>query len=163
MKTQPIIITAIIMIILIGGSLFFLITQQTSTYEIPDTAGNKEIITTPIETDSLDNTNEKPIEITPTTQEFRIEADDNAFYMNNEKISSMTVNKGNNIKILFEVRTKNVYFGGLDFRGSNGIKTKGVKPGESTTFEFIADKNILISSFWPSSSQLKDTLKVNVE
>ena len=87
-----------------------------------------------------------------------IEADDNGFYPSSE----IRVKKGAEVKLTFTVRTTNVYFGGLDFRSSK-FKTASVKPGQSTTVEFVADESFEFTSWWPASERLKARGNVVVE
>lgn len=93
--------------------------------------------------------------------EFTIEADDNGFYQDGTRITSLNVGTGETITINFKVRTTNVYFGGLEFKSSDyGIDTPDVAPGGSTIVEFKADNSGNISSYWPSSNRLKATLQI---
>lgn len=87
-----------------------------------------------------------------------IEADDSGFYPQNV----ISVPKGVRVAITFAVRSTDVYFGGLDFR-SPKFKTESVKPGGSTTVEFMADENLLITSYWPASGVRKADLRVEVK
>lgn len=100
-------------------------------------------------------------ESAPGKNALTIEADDAGFYTGGNKISSIQVVKNEEVEITFVVRKTNVYYGGLDFSG-NGIK-KNAKPGGSTLFSFTAEKDFSISSYWPSSGVLKDTLDVRVK
>lgn len=93
----------------------------------------------------------------PAAAEFKLEADDRGFYPE----QSIAVAKGTKIAITFVVRTENVYYGGLDFRSSK-FKTPSVKPGGSTTVEFVADESLVITSYWPLSGVEKAKLKVEV-
>jgi ABC-type transporter Mla subunit MlaD len=94
----------------------------------------------------------------PQSREFRIEADDSGFYPS----GIIRVPRGAKVKITFAVRRENVYFGGLDFRSSK-FRSASVKPGESTTVDFVADESFEFSSYWPLSDRLKATGKVIVE
>lgn len=109
---------------------------------------------------------EQSIDLTPTANtselsaskeisQFILEADDSGFYPN----SKITVQKGDNVKLIFKVRNSNVYYGGLDFRSSK-FKTAAVKSGESATVEFIADEPFGFSSYWPASGVLKASGKI---
>ena len=93
----------------------------------------------------------------PTLKEFTIEADDIGLYPD-----TITVNKGDNAKITFKVRTDKVYYGGLDFRSSIWGDTGKVLPGGMTTVEFVAQETFTYTSYWPSSNRLKATGTVNV-
>lgn len=89
---------------------------------------------------------------TPTeaVREIILEADDAGFYPS----GTVEVDQGETVRITFEVRTGTTYFGGLDFR-SEKFNTGTVKPGESTTVEFIADKPFTFTSYWPASNVKK--------
>lgn len=89
-----------------------------------------------------------------------IRADDDDFYMDGRSISSITVEKGTMVEIMFNVDDDNVYYGGLDFRGcgTNG----GAKPGGSVRYDFTASNSCTITSYWPSSGVVKDTLDIRV-
>lgn len=93
----------------------------------------------------------------PGIRAFVIEADDLSFVP-----SSVEVNAGDTVKITFKVRKQRVGFGGLDFK-SNFFNTGTVKPGDSTTVEFKADKTFTFSSFWPKSNTKKTDGKVIVK
>ncbi len=97
----------------------------------------------------------------PTTKEFTIEADDRGFYINNQDISSVSANKGSVVKITFQVRSQGVYYGGLDFRGC-GQDTPNTSPGSSASVQFTADNTCTITSYWPSSGVVKDSMQVVV-
>lgn len=95
----------------------------------------------------------------PAVKTFTIEADDRGFY----PTGNITVNNGDVVRITFKVRTENVYFGGLDFRGAPYFTTPRVNPGGETTVEFTADKSFTYRSYWPNSNQLKATAQVTVQ
>lgn len=82
--------------------------------------------------------------------QYILEADDYGFYPN----STITVAKGENVKLTFKVRTSNVYYGGLEFR-SPKFNTGAVKPGESTTVEFVANESFAFTSYWPVTNIVK--------
>lgn len=90
-----------------------------------------------------------------------IDADDNGFYINNEEVERINVDSGDLVDITFNVRTQDVYYGGLDFRGCKE-STAPAKPGESVKFEFSAEENCTITSYWPSSGVKKADLEVIV-
>ncbi len=97
----------------------------------------------------------------PANIDYTLEADDNGFYMEGgRRISSIIVDRNREVNILFKVRTDDVYYGGLDFRGC-GMNT-GAKPGESAVFSFVADNPCTITSYWPSSGVTKQTLDIRV-
>ena len=95
------------------------------------------------------------------TKEFAIEADDYGFYINGDGVPSISVNSGDETKITFNVKTQNVYYGGLDFRGC-GQNAGKINPGSSTIVEFTASENCTITSYWPLSGVVKTNLKILV-
>lgn len=97
----------------------------------------------------------------PTTavKEFSITADDASY----SPSGSINVKRGDKVKITFNVKTSGVRFGGLDFRSSE-FDTGTIKPGNSKTVEFVADKSFSISSYWPGSNTKKPyTIQVVVQ
>lgn len=92
--------------------------------------------------------------------QFLIESDDSGFYMNGSAIDRITSISGGNVSITFQVRESGVYFGGMDFRGC-GITSGGTKPGKNVTVEFMLNSNCTITSYWPSSNEIKSHLSVN--
>jgi len=96
-----------------------------------------------------------------TVKDFTIEADDNGFYRDGQKITSVSASKSDVVKITFQVRSQNVYFGGLDFRGC-GQDTPDTSPGGSAQVQFTADTTCTITSYWPSSNREKSRMDVVV-
>jgi len=94
----------------------------------------------------------------PKIKEFVIEGDDDKLFPD-----SITVKKGDKVKITFLVRTNNVYFGGLDFRSDVWGTTDKIKKGGNATVEFTADKSFEFKSYWPASNRLKATGQIIVE
>ena len=72
------------------------------------------------------------------------------------------MNKGDQVKITFKVRTDKVYYGGLDFRSDVWDDTGKVLPGATKTVEFTAQQTFNYKSYWPSTTRLKATGTVNV-
>lgn len=107
-------------------------------------------------TPSISSSGSQDRTIEPVALKF--EADDNGFYPQN----SLTVAKGAKVSLMFMVRKEGVYYGGLDFRSSK-FKTATVKPGESTSVEFVADESFKITSYWPLTETYKATLVVEVK
>ncbi len=93
----------------------------------------------------------------PEVKEFTVEADDLVLYPN-----TLTVNRGDKVKITFKVRTEKIYYNGLDFRSEVFGDTGKVLPGGTKTVEFIAEKSFTYTSYWPASSREKATGKINV-
>jgi hypothetical protein len=92
---------------------------------------------------------------------FVIEADDEAYYSGGEKITGISVARGTDVEIDFKVRTEDVYFGGLGFKGC-GLTSADAKPGDTVKFSFRADSNCGIIAYWPANGAPKKTLVVTV-
>ena len=90
-----------------------------------------------------------------------LEADDKGFYLKGEQVGSIVVKKGTPLDIEFTVRTTDVYYGGLDFRGCDA--NAAAQPGKTATLSFTPTESCLVKSYWPSSGVLKDTLEIKVE
>ena len=88
-------------------------------------------------------------------KEFYIEADDRSL-----DPPSVNVNKGDLVRITFEVSEDNDY-DGLEFR-SEKFSTGAVYAGESKTVEFVADKGFVFSAYLPSTSYAKVSGAVNI-
>ncbi len=95
-------------------------------------------------------------------KELLIEADDSGFYINDEEVTFIKLNRGDDARITFQIRSQGVYFGGLDFRGCGQQAVAG-KPGESVKMNFMAEETCRITSYWPSSGVKKADLDVLVE
>ncbi len=96
-----------------------------------------------------------------TVKEFSIEADDYGFYLNSQKISSVSVNKEEVVKITFQVKKEQVYYNGLDFRGC-GQDTPDTKPGAFVDIQFTVDSTCTITAYWPASDVAKASLQIIV-
>lgn len=105
---------------------------------------------------------EKPAQqpIEPVDKTYTIEANDLGYYMNGAKIESITADRGDKIRVKFNVSKDNVYYGGLDFKGC-GV-SGGAKPGESTSLVLSTYNSCSITSFWPSSAMEKSKLNIKV-
>jgi len=86
----------------------------------------------------------------PVIREFTITADDSSF----EASDVLAVQKGDLVRLTFNVRTTNVSFGGLDFR-SNVVNTGTILPGGSKTVEYTANDSVFFQSYWPGSGVMK--------
>jgi len=109
-----------------------------------------------IETISIIVDNPK-IKIIPRPQSVSVEADDLSFYP-----STINTKKNQTTNLNLIVRTRNVYFSGLQF-DSKHFATGSVLPGFSTTVRFTASEDFNITSYWPSTKVRKSILKVIVE
>lgn len=96
-------------------------------------------------------------EPTPSTVSFTIEADDSE-----ATIESLAVNQNDTVRITFNVRNTNVYYGGLEFRGGP-VDTGPIPPGGSKTVSFTALNSFTIIPYWPESNVRKNyNIQVNV-
>ncbi len=75
--------------------------------------------------------------------------------------NSITVNKSDNVRIIFTFNDSEIYFAGLDIRSN--YFTVEYRPGQGNkTVNFTADQTFEFRSYWPSSGVLKAVGKVNV-
>jgi hypothetical protein len=70
---------------------------------------------------------------------------------------TLNVKKGDKITVTFKVDTNNVYHGGLEFK-SDVVSSKPIKPGDSDTVTFTADKSFDFTPYWYQSQIKKDYL-----
>ncbi len=99
--------------------------------------------------------------VLPAVKEFSILADEYGFYIDGKDISSISVNSGEKVKIIFNVDANKVYYGGLDFKGC-GQNTGKINPGNSIMIEFTPAEKCTITSYWPSSGVVKDKIEIVV-
>ncbi len=97
----------------------------------------------------------------PMVQEFSVEADDRGFYMDGKDVNSIAVQSGSPVKLLLTVRSNGVYYSGLDFSGCDQ-RTVGAKPGGTAMLEFVPSEICTITSYWPSTGRIKDTLQIRI-
>lgn len=98
------------------------------------------------------------IVVTPTLKEFAISADEIRF-----RPSTITLNKGDKVKITFSFNDENIYYGGLDIKSDYFTVTYRKSDSQKTkTAEFTADKSFTFTSYWPSSGVKKAAGKVEV-
>ncbi len=93
---------------------------------------------------------------------FTLDANDAGFYSGGSTVTSLTVPKGMQITITFNVMTSGVYHSGLDFRGC-GTSTSGTPPGQSSAFVFTPNGPCGITAYWPSTGVAKRTLQINTQ
>ena len=87
-------------------------------------------------------------------------ADDNGFYLDGKTINSISVKSNTKITVTFDVKTDDVYFGGLEFR-SEKFNSGKISPGERwTSPEITMTNTFIITSFWPSSGTKKADLEI---
>lgn len=101
----------------------------------------------------------QPYPFIPTTREVNLEADDKGFYQGASRINSLTFQKNTKVKMTFNLNRKNVYYGGLDFRGC-GTGSSRAQPGESVSIQLTASEPCTITSYWPSSNVQKENLQI---
>lgn len=88
---------------------------------------------------------------------FAIEADDSGFYPS----SIIRVLRGAKFTLTIQVRSTNVYYGGLQIKSSK-FDTGVLKPGETKAIELVAVESFDFSSYWPDTGVLKATGRVEV-
>ena len=158
----------VILIVFISGCA----TQISETTQVPTTPAQEQIQEIPpqptpqpagestLQGEVTPTQQEQPPPL-PTVKEFTIDADDRGFYIDNKDTSSVPVLKGEIVKITFKVREAGTYYGGLDFKGC-GQDTPDTKPGASVEIQFTADQACTITSYWPASNVIKDSMQVIV-
>lgn len=79
--------------------------------------------------------------------------------------TDITVNKGAKVNLTFKVDSDGVYHGGLEFKSTDpAIDSGGIKPGDSKTISFVADKSFSFTPYWYESGVKKDyMINVNVQ
>lgn len=94
----------------------------------------------------------------PPVENYSVTADD--FSVSPGVVS---VKAGSKVNLTFNVKSQNVYYGGLEFR-SSVISTGPIAPGGSKTVTFTADKSFTFAPYWPASNVDKGyRFQVNVE
>ncbi len=89
----------------------------------------------------------------PTTaSDFVVKATDNS-----ADPTTLNVRKGDTVKVTFSVQQEGVYHGGLEFK-SDVISSGPIKPGESQTVSFVADRSFDFTPYWYQSQVKKDYL-----
>ena len=147
----------VLLIVLVAVAVFWM---QPGADEADVNAGVEEEIGNLLDNEG-NQTEEIPVETQPSVTKLTIEADDDGFYMGGQDINSISATQGENLEITFNVRTTRVYYAGLDFKGC-GIDTGKVAPGASETVQVVASNTCTITSYWPSSGVVKDTLQLVV-
>jgi len=86
------------------------------------------------------------------TAEFTITANDNS-----ASLTNITVSKGVQVTINFNVSAQGTYYGGLQFKNDElGIDSGGIKTGESGKVVFTATKSFDLTPYWYQSGVKKD-------
>lgn len=97
----------------------------------------------------------------PTTKEFTLETDDIGYYTDGQKTTSVSVAKGDAVKITFKLRTQNIYSAGAEYRGC-GASSPSAPPGGTTSMQFTASSTCTITAYWPASGVAKASMQVIV-
>lgn len=128
--------------------------SETQTTTKPPADETPTVESPTVESNAPNSTTESASPAPPVT-ELTYEADDAGFYPNQH----IEVTAGSRVRLTLKVRSAGVYFGGLEFR-SPKFNTGALKPGKSTTVEFTADQEFIITSYWPASGVKKADLRV---
>jgi len=154
MASKGIVIAIVVLLVIVAGAFIFM-QSGSKCKDIGDPGCGQQ------SNQEEQTSKETPPETQPSVKEFLIEADDRGFYINGADTDSISAGSGETLKITFNVRTQNVYYAGLDFRGC-GLNTGKVSPGGSKIVELTAASTCTITSYWPSSDVVKDRLQVVV-
>ena len=158
---NKILLTSLILIVFLAGC-----TQYQNNYTQPSVqqpVQNPPQPTSQVSEQTPNQTQQTPTtqQTTPMTKEFSFEVDDNGYYVNGQKMTTISVSKDDIVKINFQVRTTNVYSGGLEMRGC-GQATGGIPPGKEGSLQFTASSSCTITGYWPSTNIAKSSLQVSV-
>ncbi len=92
-------------------------------------------------------------------KKFTITADDHMF-----DPSSISVKKGDKVKLTFSFNDPEIYYGGLDVKSEYfTITYRKSDNEESKMVEFTADDSFTFTSYWPATNAIKATGKVDVQ
>lgn len=143
MKTA---IAVIIAVIIVGGGGYVLVNHNN------DNSSDK--LTTASKSDQEPKADESQAagNSQATGTIFTINANDES-----ADLTTLNVKKGDKITVTFKVDTNNVYHGGLEFK-SDVVSSKAIKPGDSDTVTFTADKSFDFTPYWYQSGVKKDYL-----
>jgi len=109
------------------------------------------------------NTTNQTVQLTNITREFRFEADDVGIYNGTGvvKVSSITANTGDFVKLVFIIRTQGVGYGGLTLRGC-GYDTGWKAPGDLVFMQFTANTTCTVTSYFPTTGAERSSLQIVV-
>lgn len=96
--------------------------------------------------------------VIPQIREFEIESDNNGLYINGTTVTSIIVNRNDNVNITFRVRDQDSYSSGFDFKGCNSSIT--VMPGQAKSMTFSTNANCAISVYRASLGSVEYSLSV---
>jgi len=134
----------IAVVIVIGGGAFALANSNKNSKD----SGSKPASGSSASTDS--GSDSQTAEPAATGTEFTINANDD-----DADLKVLNVKKGDTVKVTFKIDTERVYYGGMEFR-SDVVNTGEIKPGDSKTVTFVADKSFDLVPYWPASDVKKD-------
>lgn len=141
-------IVVIVIVVILGGGAFALVKHNDDKDNGKPAASTSEKTGTSSSTDSSKASQTSGV--TASGTEFTINANDDT-----ADIKTLNVKKGDTVKVTFKVDTSGVYYGGLEFK-SDVVSTKPLKPGESETVTFTADKSFDFTPYWYQSQVKKD-------
>lgn len=98
--------------------------------------------------------------VMPEAMEYTFAADDSGI-----SPTSVTVNAGDSIKLIFVFNQPNIYFGGIDVRSSafDTVIFQTSDEDNVKTVELTAESTFTMSAYWPASNILKGSATVNVQ
>lgn len=131
-------VIAIIVIAIIGGGAFA-IAKNNDNSKKTDSSTSK----------TSESAAKQSASSASTGTDFTVNANDES-----ADVETLNVKKGDKISVTFKVDTNNVYYGGLEFK-SDVVSTKPLKPGESETVTFTADKSFDFTPYWYQSNVQK--------
>ncbi|MBI5554038.1 MAG: hypothetical protein HY917_04855 [Candidatus Diapherotrites archaeon] len=97
-----------------------------------------------------------PAAIQPTVKEFTVIADEQHF-----DPATITVSKGDTVRITFSFNDEDIYHGGLDIK-SPYFTVSYRKDGSTKTVEFVAEKSFTYTGYWPATGVRKASGQVEV-
>lgn len=136
-------IIIIVIVLVIGGGAFALMKHNNN-----DTSSKPAATSSSTPAKSTASANQTAA----TGTSFTINANDET-----ADVKTLNVKKGDSISVTFKVDTDSVYHGGLEFK-SDVVNSKPIKPGDSDTVTFTADKSFDFTPYWYQSDVKKDYL-----
>ena len=173
MNKSAIVAIVVVLVLIVGGLLYWYSNQGTSTYapqtsttpqpyqpyapsgptsstSANPTAPSTPVNQTPAPTPSPTPTpTPNPTPTSPAPQSFSVHGNDST-----GDPTAITVNKGASVSITFTADAQGTYHGGLDFR-SSVVSTGPIAPGSSKTVTFTANQSFAFTPYWPSTNIAK--------
>lgn len=87
-----------------------------------------------------------PVPPPPPVESYSVSADDYSVIP-----GTISVKAGTKVNLTFNVKSTNVYYGGLEFR-SSVVNTGAIPPGGSKTVAFTAQNTFEFAAYWPASN-----------